>query len=85
MKINMELKELEDYLGITDNTDYMAKAELIKDFRVLEKLISNMNNFKEIEIIRKDDFFMNGLHYDNIIVYEYNNLIVYKSKKYKGE
>lgn len=79
MKINMDTRELQDYLGITDNEQYMEKAKLIMDFRQLEKLIENMN-YKEIEVIRKEDFFSKGLHYDNTIIYEYNDLIVYQVK-----
>lgn len=78
MKLNMELKELEDYLGITDNENYMYKAEIIGEFRILEKLISNMN-YENLEIILKEDYL--NLHLKNKIVYEFNNLIVYNSKE----
>lgn len=52
MKKNMDLKEVNDYLGITDNIDYMGRAKIIADFRLLEKLINNIDG---AEIILKDD------------------------------
>lgn len=76
MKKNMDLKELNDYLGITDNTNYMAKAKIIMDFRLLEKLFEKTD---EIEIILKDDYFIQGLNKTSKIVYEYNDLVVYKN------
>lgn len=75
MKINMELKELNDYLGITDNINYIARAKLIEDYRILEKMVANMD-YEKLEIIRKDDYYINKLN--NKIIYEYNDLIVYK-------
>lgn len=77
MKLKMDLKELEDYLGITDNTNYMYKANIINEFRILEKLISNMN-YENLEIILKEDYY--NLKLSNKIVYEYKNLIVYEEK-----
>lgn len=73
----MDLKELENYLGITDNNNYMEKAKLISDYRLLEKLVQNIKN---VEIIRKEDFYINSLYIDNDIIYEYNDLIAYKNK-----
>ena len=78
MKLKMDLKELEDYLGITDNENYMYKAEIIGEFRILEKLISNMN-YEKLEIILKEDYY--NLKLSNKIVYEYKNLIVYEINK----
>ena len=75
MKLKMDLKELEDYLGITDNENYMYKTEIIGEFRILEKLISNMN-YEKLEIILKEDYY--NLKLSNKIVYEYKNLIVYE-------
>ena len=75
MKLKMDLKELEDYLGITDNENYMYKAEIIGEFRILEKLIPNMN-YEKLEIILKEDYY--NLKLSNKIVYEYKNLIVYE-------
>lgn len=74
MKINMELKELNDYLGITDNINYIARAKLIEDYRILEKMVASMD-YEKLEIIRKDDYYINKLN--NKIIYEYNDLIVY--------
>lgn len=76
MKKNMDLKELNNYLGITDNTNYMAKAKIIMDFRLLEKLFEKT---EEIEIILKNDYFIQGLNKTSKIVYEYNDLVVYKN------
>lgn len=78
MKLNMELKELEDYLGITDNENYMYKAKIIGEFRILEKLISNMN-YENLEIILKEDYY--NLKLNNKIVYEFKDLIVYKEEE----
>ena len=75
MKKNMGLKEVNDYLGITDNIDYMGRAKIIADFRLLEKLI---NNIDEAEIILKDDYKIQKLYKENKIIYEYNDLVVYK-------
>lgn len=75
MQLNMNLKEVEDYLGITDNNDYMYKAEVIMQFRLLEKLITNMD-YEKLEVILKEDYYHLGL--DNKIVYEYKGLIVYE-------
>lgn len=75
MKLKMELKELEDYLGITDNDNYMYKAEIIGEFRLLEKLIANMD-YEKLEIILKEDYY--NLKLNNKIVYEYKGLIVYE-------
>ncbi|MCI6189913.1 MAG: hypothetical protein MR691_08230 [Clostridium sp.] len=77
MKLKMDLKELEDYLGITDNPNYMYKANIISEFRILEELISNMN-YEKLEIILKEDYY--NLKLSNKIVYEYKNLIVYEEK-----
>jgi hypothetical protein len=71
----MNLKEVEDYLGITDNNNYMYKAEVIMQFRLLEKLITNMD-YEKLEVILKEDYYHLGL--DNKIVYEYKDLIVYE-------
>lgn len=73
----MDLKELEDYLGITDNNNYMGKAKLISDYRLLEEIVQNIKN---VEIIRKEDFYINSLDIDNDIIYEYNDLIAYRNK-----
>lgn len=78
MKLNMELKELEDYLGITDNENYMYNAKIIGEFRILEKLISNMN-YENLEIILKEDYY--NLKLNNKIVYEFKDLIVYKEEE----
>lgn len=78
MKLNMELKELEDYLGITDNENYMYKAKIIGEFRILEKLISNMN-YENLEIILKEDYY--NLKLNNKIVYEFKDLIVYEEEE----
>lgn len=75
MQLNMNLKEVEDYLGITDNNNYMYKAEVIMQFRLLEKLITNMD-YEKLEVILKEDYYHLGL--DNKIVYEYKDLIVYE-------
>ena len=75
MQLNMNLKEVEDYLGITDNNDYMYKAEVIIQFRLLEKLITNID-YEKLEVILKEDYYHLGL--DNKIVYEYKGLIVYE-------
>ena len=72
--VNMELKELEDYLGITDNEDYMYKARQIADFRLLAYMT---RDFKDIEIILAEDF-NNVVGTDNTkIIYEYNDLVAY--------
>ena len=73
----MDLKELEDYLGITDNNNYMGKAKLINDYRLLEEIVQNIKN---VEIIRKEDFYINSLDIDNDIIYGYNDLIAYRNK-----
>ncbi len=78
MKLKMDLKELEDYLGITDNPNYMYKANIISEFRILEELISNMN-YEKLEIILKEDYY--NLKLSNKIVYEYKNLIVYEESE----
>lgn len=75
MQINMNLKEVEDYLGITDNDNYMYKAEVIMQFRMLEKLIANMN-YEKLEVILEEDYYHLGL--DNKIVYKFKGLIVYE-------
>lgn len=75
MKKNMDLKEVNDYLGITDNIDYMGRAKIIADFRLLEKLVSNIDG---AEIILKDDYNIQKLYEENKIIYEYNDLVVYK-------
>ena len=68
------LKELEDYLGITDNENYMYKAKTIMDFRLLADLFDG----QDIEIILKQDYFTQKLNETSKIIYEYNDLIVYK-------
>ena len=80
MQLNMELKELEDYLGITDNENYMYKAKIIAEFRDLEKLVSNMD-YENLEIILREDY--ENLKLDNKIVYEYRDLIMYQVKEKK--
>ena len=72
MKKNMSLKEVNDYLGITDNIDYMGRAKIITDFRLLEKLINNIDG---AEIILKDDYKIQKLYKENKIIYEYNYCI----------
>ena len=80
MKKNMSLKEVNDYLGITDNIDYMGRAKIITDFRLLEKLINNIDG---AEIILKDDYKIQKLYKENKIIYEYNDLVVYRKKEVK--
>jgi len=71
---SMELKDVEDYLGITDNNDYMYKAKTILDFRLLSKLCAA----EDVEIILSDDFY--NLKLDKVckIFYIYKNLIAYR-------
>ena len=71
---NLDLKQLEDYLGITDNANYMYKAKMIMDFRFLADLCEG----QDVEIILKDDFYIQKLNENHNIFYEYNNLIAYK-------
>ena len=71
---SLNLKELEDYLGITDNDNYMYKAKMIMDFRLLADLCYGQN----VEIILKEDFYIQKLDKKHKIFYEYNNLIAYK-------
>ena len=73
--VKMDLKELQDYLGITDNDNYMYKADVIGEFRDLEKLIENMKDYKDLEIILKEDYY--NLKLNNRIMYEGKNLIIY--------
>ena len=73
--VKMDLKELQDYLGITDNDNYMYKADVIGEFRDLEKLIENMKDYKDLEIILKEDY--SNLKLNNRIMYEGKNLIIY--------
>lgn len=73
--VKMDLKELQDYLGITDNDNYMYKADVIGEFRDLEKLIENMRDYKDLEIILKEDYY--NLKLNNRIMYEGKNLIIY--------
>ena len=73
--VKMDLKELQDYLGITDNDNYMYKADVIGEFRDLEKLIENMKDYKHLEIILKEDY--SNLKLNNRIMYEGKNLIIY--------
>ena len=73
--VKMDLKELQDYLGITDNDNYMYKADIIGEFRDLEKLIENMKDYKDLEIILKEDYY--NLKLNNRIMYEGKNLIIY--------
>ena len=80
MKKNMSLKEVNDYLGITDNIDYMGRAKIITDFRLLEKLINNIDG---AEIILKDDYKIQKLYKENKIIYEYNDLVVYRKMEVK--
>lgn len=80
MKKNMSLKEVNDYLGITDNIDYMGRAKIIADFRLLEKLINNIDG---AEIILKDDYNIQKLYEENKIIYEYNDLVVYRKMEVK--
>lgn len=77
MKKNMDLKEVNDYLGITDNIDYMRRAKIIADFRLLEKLVNNIDG---AEIILKDDYKIQKLYEENQIIYKYNDLVVYKRR-----
>ena len=73
--VKMDLKELQDYLGITDNDNYIYKADVIGEFRDLEKLIENMKDYKDLEIILKEDYY--NLKLNNRIMYEGKNLIIY--------
>jgi hypothetical protein len=73
--VKMDLKELQDYLGITDNDNYMYKADVIGEFRDLEKLIENMKDYKDLEIILKEDYY--NLKLNNRIMYEGKKLIIY--------
>lgn len=73
--VKMDLKTLENYLGITDNNNYMYKAEIIGEFRDLEKLIENMKDYKDLEIILKEDYY--NLKLNNRIMYEGKKLIIY--------
>ena len=70
---SLTLKELENYIGITDNENYMYKAKIIADFRLLADLCEGQN----VDIILKEDFYNLGLHKTKKIFYEYNNLIAY--------
>lgn len=72
--VNMNTKELEDYLGITDNENYMYKARQIADFRLLAYIT---RDFEDREICLIEDF-NNSLGTDNDkVIYEYNDLIAY--------
>lgn len=72
--VNLSTKELQDYLGITDNDNYMYKARQIADFRLLAYMT---RDFEGREICLIEDF-NNVVGTDNDkIIYEYNDLIAY--------
>ena len=65
MQKDMNLKEIEDYLGITDNEDYLYKNIIINHFKELEKIVSFIENEK-VEIILQEDYYNLKLNYDII-------------------
>lgn len=72
--INMNTRELEDYLGITDNDYYVYKAKQIADFRLLAYIT---RDFEDREICLIEDF-NNSIGTDNDkIIYKYNDLVAY--------
>lgn len=77
MQKDMNLKEIEDYLGITDNEDYLYKNRIINHFKELEKMISFIENEK-VEIILQEDYYNLKLNYD--IIYKFEEFIVYKTE-----
>lgn len=77
MKRNMNLKEIEEYLGIIDNEDYLYKKRIINHFKELVKEISFIENEK-VEIILQEDYYHLKLDYD--IIYQFEEFIVYKTE-----
>lgn len=77
MQKDMNLKEIEDYLGITDNEDYLYKNRIINHFKELEKMVSFIENEK-VEIILQEDYYNLKLNYD--IIYKFEEFIVYKTE-----
>lgn len=77
MQKDMNLREIEDYLGITDNEDYLYKNRIINHFKELEKIVSFIENEK-VEIILQEDYYNLKLNYD--IIYKFEEFIVYKTE-----
>lgn len=77
MQKDMNLKEIEEYLGIIDNEDYLYKKRIINHFKELVKEISFIENEK-VEIILQEDYYHLKLDYD--IIYQFEEFIVYKTK-----
>lgn len=77
MQKDMNLKEIEEYLGIIDNEDYLYKKRIINHFKELVKEISFIGNEK-VEIILQEDYYHLKLDYD--IIYQFEELIVYKTE-----
>ena len=76
--VNMSTKELQDYLGITDNDNYMYKAKQIADFRLLATITKD---FENREICLREDFNnVVGTDKDKVI-YEYNDLVAFIPSK----
>ena len=76
--VNMSTKELQDYLGITDNDNYMYKAKQIADFRLLATITKD---FENREICLREDFNnVVGTDEDKVI-YEYNDLVAFIPSK----
>ena len=77
MQKDMNLKEIEEYLGIIDNEDYLYKKRIINHFKELIKEISFIGNEK-VEIILQEDYYNLKLDYD--IIYQFEEFIVYKTE-----
>ena len=77
MQKDMNLKEIEEYLGIIDNEDYLYKKRIINHFKELVKEISFIENEK-VEIILQEDYYHLKLDYD--IIYQFKEFIVYKTE-----
>lgn len=77
MQKDMNLKEIEEYLGIIDNEDYLYKKRIINHFKELVKEISFIENEK-VEIILQEDYYHLKLDYD--IIYQFEEFIVYKTE-----
>lgn len=77
MQKDMNLKEIEEYLGIIDNEDYLYKKRIINHFKELVKEISFIENEK-VEIILQEDYDNLKLDYD--IIYIFEEFIVYKTE-----
>lgn len=77
MQKDMNLKEIEEYLGIIDNEDYLYKKRIINHFKELVKEISFIENEK-VEIILQEDYYNLKLDYD--IIYIFEEFIVYKTE-----